>query len=169
MTFDEQIVERLPPSGRPGHLRAVLLALERAGLGRHSNVSKPLHQLAEALVKRGLVVLISDLLDDPPTVIQGLKHVRFRGMDVIVFHVLDAAELTFPFEQPTRFRDSESSEEVLAVPGTVRDAYLRRIRGLMSQYREALESHGIDYCLVDTAKPLDLALAAYLSTRSRRP
>jgi uncharacterized protein (DUF58 family) len=168
MTFDEQIVDRLPASSRPGHLRSVLLALERATIGHKSNVSKPLHQLAEALTKRGLVVVISDLLDDPTTVVRGLRHVRFRGMDVIVFHVLDHDELTFPFDRPMRFRDSESAEEVLTVPSAVRDDYLRRMQALVDGYARELRSSGIDYCLVDTSQPLDFALATYLSTRSRR-
>ena len=79
----------MPAGARPGHLHALLLALERLQPGRGPNVGRPLHQLAEALVKRSLVVLISDLLDDPEPVIKGLKHLKFRGTDVVVFQVLD--------------------------------------------------------------------------------
>ena len=80
-------------------------------------MSKPLHQLADSLAKRGVVVLISDLLDDPDAVIRGLKHFRFRGSDVIVFHVLDPDEIDFPFERATRFEDLESHEEGHGGPG----------------------------------------------------
>ncbi|MFN8058203.1 MAG: DUF58 domain-containing protein [Vicinamibacterales bacterium] len=168
ITFDERVVERLPPSSRPGHLRSVLLTLERTHVGHVSNVSKPLHQLADAFTKRGLVVVISDLLDDPVSVVRGLRHVRFRGMDVIVFHVLDHAELTFPFERATRFRDSESAEKVLTVPGAVREDYLGRLRALIEEYGRELQSSGVDYCLLDTSQPLDHALSVYLATRERR-
>ena len=99
MTFDDRSVGCCRPSARPGHLRSLLLTLDRLKTGARTDVARPLHQLADALGKRGLVVLISDLLDDPARVIDGLKHFRFRGTDVIVFHVLDHAELTFPFER----------------------------------------------------------------------
>jgi uncharacterized protein (DUF58 family) len=94
--FDEGIVGMLPASARPGHLRAMLLTLERLTLGQKTNVSKPMHQLATSISKRGMVVLISDLLDEPERVIRGLKHFQFRGTDVVVFHVLDPHELEFP-------------------------------------------------------------------------
>ncbi|HVC21802.1 MAG TPA: DUF58 domain-containing protein [Vicinamibacterales bacterium] len=165
--FDDRIVARLPPSSRPGHLRALLISLSRLELGLRTDVSKPLHQLADALVKRGMVVLISDLLDDPAAVIKGLKHFRFRGSDVIVFHVLDADEIRFPFEQASRFEDLETGEEVVAVPALVRQHYLREMDGLIGRYRRELGAAGIDYCLVDTSQPLDLALMAYLSSRGR--
>ena len=86
--------------------------------GRRSDVGRPLQQLAEALVRRSLVVLISDLLDDPEPIIKGLKHLRFRGNDVIVFQVLDPNELTFPFRGSSRFKDLESADEVTAEPAT---------------------------------------------------
>lgn len=167
MTFDTEIVARLPASVRAAHLRMILVMLERLELGQKSNVSKPLHQLAEALTKRGLVVVISDLLDEPDTVINGLRHVRFRGMEVVVFHLLDHDELQFPFERAARFRDMESEAEVLAVPAHVRDRYMARINDLITRYERELRVAGIDYCLVDTSKPLDFALAAYLSARGR--
>src|SRR5438477_2827461 len=165
--FDEQIVTMLPASSRPGHLRALLVTLSRLAMGTKTDVSKPLHQLAESLTKRGMVVLISDLLDDPEAVIRGLKHFQFRGIDVIVFHILDPDEIEFPFERATRFEDLETSEEIMAVPGAVRDHYLREIGALIERYRRDLGGHGIDYQLLDTNRPLELALLSYLSTRSR--
>jgi hypothetical protein len=130
-------------------------------------VSKPLHQLADSLVKRGMVVLISDLLDDPESVVNGLRHFQFRGNDVIVFHVLDPHELDFPFERATRFEDLETNEEVMAVPGAVRAHYLKEIGALIERYRRDLGAAGIDYQLLTTKQPLELALLAYLSTRAR--
>ena len=168
MAFDDDIVTHLAASARPGHLRSVLLALDQVSLGRRSNVAKPLHQLADALTKRGIGVLLSDLLDEPDRIIQGLKHLRFRGADVVVFHLLDDDELSFPFERLTRFCDLETTDEVMAAPLEVRNHYLREIGSLVSRYKRELRLVGIDYQLVKTSKPLDFALMRYLSTRSRR-
>jgi len=167
MAFDDRIVDMLPASARPGHLRMILIALDRLRLGKATDVSKPLHQLASSLTKRGIVVLISDLLDEPDSVIRGLKHFRFRGSDVIVFHVLDPDEIDFPFERATRFEDLESSEEIMAVPGLVREHYRREISRLIDRYRQELGAAGIDYQLLRTTDPLELALLSYLSTRGR--
>jgi uncharacterized protein (DUF58 family) len=165
--FDDSIAALLPASARAGHLRAVLLALERLKVGTRTNVAKPLHDLASAVRKRGMVVLVSDLLDDPATVLEGLKHFRFRGTDVIVFHILDPFELQFPFEQAARFRDLETDEEVAAVPGSIRDDYIEKIQSLIAFYRKELGLAGIDYCLLETSQPLELGLMAYLMTRRR--
>lgn len=168
IAFDERIAFRMPAGARPGHLHALLLALERLEPGTRSDVGRPLHQLAEALVKRSLVVLISDLLDDPEPVIKGLRHLKFRGTDVVVFQVLDPDELTFPFRGASRFRDLESAEEVTADPESVRTAYLRELASLTLRYNRELLGSGIDYVQLDTSQPLDFALLAYLSARARR-
>jgi uncharacterized protein (DUF58 family) len=165
--FDERIVTALPCSARPGHLRALLVTLDRLAPGRETNLSKPLHQLAGSLTRRGMVVLISDLLDDPAAVIRGLKHFQFRGTDVIVFHLLDPDEIDFPFERPTLFEDLETRAEVTAVPLVAREAYLTALGGLIQRYRQELGAAGIDYHLLPTNEPLELGLLAYLSTRAR--
>jgi uncharacterized protein (DUF58 family) len=165
--FDDKIVEMLPPGSRPGHLRNILLTLDRLKLGRETNVSKPLHQIVDSLSKRGMVVLISDLLDDPDAVIRGLKHFQHRGNDVIVFQVLDPDEIDFPFERATKFEDLETNEEILAVPGAVREHYVKEMGTLIERYRRELGAAGIDYQLLSTKRPLELALMSYLSTRSR--
>ena len=166
--FDDAIVEMLPPGSRAGHLRSILLTLDRLRIGKRTDVSKPLHLLADGIGKRGMVVLISDLLDDPERVIDGLRHFRFCGTDVIVFQVLDRDELTFPFERAARFCDIEGDEEMVAVPSAVRQHYLDALNATLDRYRRELTSAGIDYQLLDTSQPLDLALAAYLSARGRR-
>ena len=168
IAFDERIVSRLPASARPGHLHALLLALDRLQPGSRSDLGRPLHQLAEALLKRSLVVLISDLLDDPDGAIKGLRHLKSRGTDVVVFQVLDPNELTFPFKGASRFRDLENAEEVTADPAAVRAAYLRELAGLTLRYDRELRGAGIDYVQLDSSQPLDFALLSYLSARSRR-
>jgi len=169
IAFDDRISTLVPASARTGHLRAVLLALERLKLGARTNVAKPLHDLAAAVRKRGLVVLVSDLLDDPTTVLEGLKHFRYRGTDVVVFHILDPYELAFPFEQSARFRDMETADEVMAVPGVVRRDYIDRMQAMIAHYRRELSLVGIDYCLLETSQPLEHGLMAYLMTRRRMP
>lgn len=167
IAFDDKIVRLLPARARSGHLTSLLVTLERLQLGAKTNVAKPLKDLAEAIRKRGLIVLISDLLDDPGRVLEGLKHFRYRGTEVIVFQVLDPAELRFPFEQAARFRDTETAEELLAVPGAVRDEYLKAISDLQERYRRELRLAGIDFVTLDTSIPLETALSAYLLTRRR--
>lgn len=169
IAFDAGITSLVPASARTGHLRAVLLALERLKLGAHTNVAKPLHDLAAAVRRRGLVVLVSDLLDDPRQVLDGLKHFRYRGTDVVVFQVLDPFELKFPFEQAARFRDMETADEVMAVPAAVRRDYIDRMQAMIAHYKRELALVGIDHCLLDTSQPLELGLMAYLMTRRRMP
>jgi uncharacterized protein (DUF58 family) len=167
IAFDDRIRQMLPASARPGHLTSILVTLERLELGAQTDVAKPLRDLAEAIHKRGLVVLISDLLDDIDRVIDGLKHFRYRGTEVIVFHVLDPAELAFPFEKAARFRDMETKDEVLAVPGDVRKQYLEAVNDLIDRYKRELRASGIDYTLLDTSVPLENGLMSYLFTRKR--
>ena len=165
--FDDAIVSMLPPSARPGHLRSVLVTLDRLRLGQKTDVSKPLHVLADAISRRGLVVLISDLLDEPARVVDGLRHFRFRGTDVVVFHVMDPDELTFPFERASKFRDMEVGDEVMAVPSVVRASYLEELERVLEIYRRELGLMGVDYRLANTSEPLEFALMSYFSNRSR--
>jgi uncharacterized protein (DUF58 family) len=167
MAFDNDIRTHLPPSTRPRHLRSLLVALDALRPGAQSDLARPLNRLASAIARRGLVVVISDLLDEPGRVIEGLRHVRFRGMEVLVFQLLDHAELTFPFGGATRFRDLESSAEVVTMPVEVREEYLRRLGELTGHYARALPAAGIDHTLIDTAQPLHVALLAYLAARRR--
>lgn len=168
VTFDDTVRTMVPPGLRPGHLSALLHALDAQRPGNKTDAGAPLNRLADALTKRGLVIVISDLFDEPARVINGLKHFRYRGCDVLVFHVLDHAELTFPFDRPTRFKDLEDASEVLTHPARARDAYLAAVKEFIATYRRELGAVGIDYQLLDTSQPLDAALLSYLSTRARR-
>ena len=169
MAFDDRITFRLPAGARGGHLHSLLLALERMQPGRRSSAARPLRQLAEALIKRSLVVVISDLLEeDSEPVVRGLRHLKSRGSEVIVFQLLDPYELTFPFDGPAKFRDVESDEELLADPAALRASYLRKLAGLTLQYDRGLRGAGIDYVQLDTSQPLDFALLTYLGARQRQ-
>ena len=166
--FDHRVVDAVPAGSRSGHLRRVLARLSRAEAGTRSDVARPLAQLAARSRRRGLVVLVSDLLDEPAGVVEGLKRLRFRGSEVLVLQVLDPAELTFPFEQAARFRDLESADEMPVAPARARRSYLARIDALVGRYRAALGPAGIDHVLLRTDRPLDAALLAWLAARRRR-
>ena len=169
VAFDDDISSEVPVSGRPGHLRRVLAALDQLRTGRRSDVAKPLTRLAEALTRPGLVVVVSDLLDEPEAVVRGLRHLRSRGADVIVLHVLDPAELDFPFTRVTRFRDLETGAEVRTLASRVRAPYREAMRELVAAYERDLRLADVDYHRLDTSKPLDAALRSYLAARGRRP
>ena len=158
----------LPASARPGHLHGAAGGARSAAHRRSAPTSsKPLHQLADALTKRGMVVLISDLLDDPDEVIRGLKHFQFRGTDVIVFHVLDPTRSSFRSSARRGSRISRPARKSWRCPASVREHYLKEMGALIERYRRELGAAGIDYQLVDTSQPLEIALLAYLSTRAR--
>jgi uncharacterized protein (DUF58 family) len=168
LAFDDEIRQRIPAGARPGHLHRILLALERLPPGRRSNLARPLRQLAEALTRRGLVIVLSDLLDERELVVRGLEQLRSRGTDVIVFQVLDPYELQFPFARAARFQDVETGDEIVMDPPRGRAAYLDALDGLREYYTRTLRGAGIDFLTLDTSAPLDRALVAYLDTRSRR-
>ncbi len=168
MTFDSEIREFIPARNRRGHMLSILRHLETLQQGHGTEISLPLHQIAEMINKKGLVVLISDLLDDPASVLDGLQHLRFKGHDVIVFHVLDETELNFPFENATKFIDMEGKSEFMAIPGMVRDTYMRRLHEHLEEFRKGCGRLQVDYHLLNTAKPLDFALFSYLTSRGRK-
>ncbi|MPY86400.1 MAG: DUF58 domain-containing protein [Luteitalea sp.] len=167
VTFDHRIVTRIAPSSRRGQVHALLVALERVQVGTRSNLAAPLEALADSITRRGLIMVFSDLLHAPDRVVRSLRYVRSRGMEVVVFQVLDPDELTFPFEGAARFQDVESADEVLADPARARDGYLRRMDELTRSYERELRGADIDYQLVDTSRPLDLTLLTYLAGRGR--
>ena len=169
VAFDDDIAAEVPVSGRPGHLRRVLAALDRLETGRRSDVAKPLTRLAEALARPGLVAVVSDLLDEPEAVLRGLRRLRSRGADVIVLHVLDPAERDFPFRRVTRFRDLETGAEVRTLASRVRAPYRQAMGELIAAYERDLRLADVDYHRLDTSKPLDSALQSYLAARARRP
>ena len=164
--FDDKVVDRLPARSTQRHLHALLTQLGSAGLGKETNIGRPLHELARQQRKRGIVVLISDLLDEPETIVDGLKHFRYAGHEVIVFHVMDPQEVHFEFDDLVQLEDMETGEELLIEGEEAQDIYLESLQ----QYRQAIEkgcgSLGIDYTLLTTNQPLDFALLEYLMARS---
>ena len=150
-----------------GQLSACLHVLDRLTPGTDGALAPPLRVLAERFRRRSIVVLISDLYEEPAAVVDALANVRGRGNDIIVFHVLDPAELDFPYEEAGTFEDLESGVQMPLVPGAVRERY----NALMAEHRAALQRQitdaRADYALFDTSKPLDHVLYSYLAARER--
>jgi uncharacterized protein (DUF58 family) len=167
ITFDDKILNYVPSRYRQGHLMQILRMLGAVTLGKKTDVSRPISDHIYSLSRKGLSILISDLLDAPDAVVKGLRGLRSQGNDVIVFHTLDDAELTFPFDRLAEFEDPESQDLLKTSPQAVRSAYLEELEAFCAFYRRKFGASGIDYCLLNTSKPLNTALSAYLTKRAK--
>jgi uncharacterized protein (DUF58 family) len=157
----------IPPRCRRTHLRQLMKGMIDNAPGGATDVPLSMQAIGRRLKRRGLVVVISDLIDDPETTLKSLRMLAGRGHDVIVFHVQDAAELEFPFEGATLFEDLETGEELEIDPRAVKATYLQRMQDLTEFYRKGLLEMGVDYHLINTAMPYDNALSAYLQRRTK--
>lgn len=167
ISFAETIKTQIPPASRRTHLTAILAALGKKRVSGQTHLAGVLHTVAETTKRRGLVVLISDLLDDEEDIFQGLAHLKFLRHDVIVFHVMDHQELNLEYEGLIQFEDLESTEKIRAFPQAIRSGYRRGVQAFLDEVQKTLGSRGIDYCLLDTSEPLDRAFVAYLVKRKK--
>ena len=166
VAFDDDIVEHVPPSAK--HMDTVLHVLDRLKAGRPGgHMRGPLHRVAEHFGRRGVLVLISDLYEDPDQVLEAVGPLRFRGNEIVVFHLLDPAELDFSFSDPSAFEDLESGEQIPIVPEALGDQYRELVKAHITGLTERFTANRIDYTLINTASPLDHALFSYLTTRER--
>lgn len=163
--FDDGIKTYVPPRSTPGHLNTILAQLEHVTPGKDTRIATTLHHLAEKIRKRGLIVLISDLIDDPEQVLGGLKHFRHKKHEVIVFHVMDRQELNFDFKVRSRFRDLETDEEITTEPWQIQGAYRRVIEDFQQSFKTRCRKRNIDYVPLVTDQTLDFALTRYLMKR----
>jgi uncharacterized protein (DUF58 family) len=168
VAFDAQIVDYLPPRHRPGHLRRLMAILERQPQGTSTDLAPPLEQVAQTVRKRGLVILISDLLADAAAFRTKLGYLRSRGHDVAVFRVLDPAEVSFSFATPSQFNDLESGRRLYVDPEAARAQYLERFGAHAAELQRACRDLGVDYIDCPTDRPLELSLFDLLRTRTRR-
>ena len=166
--FDEDVGRLLSPSNNPSFWKTLVHEMEGSIGPKKTSVRAVLDDLAERFPRRSLVVLVSDLFDDPHEVLRGLKHLRYRKHDVIVFNVLDDAELTFPYARATLFDGLEGYGELLADPRALRRRYLEEVHRFTDTLRRGCRDLRIDYEILNTARPLDVALSAYLATRNAR-
>lgn len=164
-TLDDEVRDFVPCSAK--HLNLLLHTLDRLEAGGGSGLQAPLLRLADRLRRRGIVVLISDLYEEPERVVQALTPLRAEGHDVIVFHVLDPAELDFPFDQSASFVDSETGDQLPVVPAAMRARYRAMIEAHSQELSRSLRENRMDYVLLNTAQPLDVALFHYLTSRER--
>jgi uncharacterized protein (DUF58 family) len=167
LTFDTDIRSHVPASRRRGQLLTILSEIDRIQPSEVTEFRKPLQFLAEYLTRRGVIVVISDLYDEPDNIVAGLKALRAKGNDIIVFHIMDNFELTFPFEDMAQFEDMETKKKLHVIPEYLRTQYLNILKEHMERIRKELSGARIDYCLMDTSKPLDAGLFSYLAARSR--
>lgn len=165
VTFDQEVVDYVPPSAK--HLEVVLRTIDRVAPTRSGTLAAPLFEMGEHLRRRGILALISDLYDEPQAVVDAVKHYRYRGHELMVFHVLDPAEIDFPFEEASSFEDMESGEHIPVVPEKLRDQYRQLIKAHTDRLSTLFTEHRIDYVLLNTGMPLDHALFGYLSSRER--
>ena len=166
VTFDTKIRGFLEPKSKPAQLSNLLSILSRTQVGGETDVGSSLIEIGNLIPKRGLVVVFSDLLSDPEKVIKGLQYLRFRGHDLIVFHILDPAELRFPFHDPSKFEDTETGRQIQVDAGLVRSEYLRHLGEFMDRYEKSCHSARMDYVRMDTSDSFDRTLVAFLARRS---
>ncbi len=165
--FDDRIRVNIPARSKRSHLNIILSQMQNIIAGPETTIAPVLHKTAEAIKKRGLIILISDLFDDPDKVLSGLQHFRYKGHEVIVFHVLDPQELTLDFTQRTRFRDMESGEEIVTDPWHIQSDYQKRMEHFCDYIKSNCRQKNIDYVQLSTDLPLDMALSEYLIKRKR--
>jgi uncharacterized protein (DUF58 family) len=165
--FDRDIREYLGPRARPTQFRRILELLESSPADSDTDVGSVLHQVAERIRRRGLVIVISDLIDDVAKVAGGLQHFRHNKHEVIVFQVLDDAELTFPYDRLTRFKDMEGAGKVVVNPKSLRSRYLARMQSFLDGIKAVCFERGVSYNLANTKEPYDQFLASYLEKRAR--
>jgi uncharacterized protein (DUF58 family) len=167
-SFDEQVRDYLPARHRHGHLRQLMLALEREPAGRSTNLADPLRRVAELARKRGLIVLISDLLAPVDQLERPLARLTAAGHEIVVFQVLDPNELAFNFQNAMLFQDVESQRDIYIDPEAARASYQRRLREHSEGVEAICRKLGFAFHRVVTDRPLDLALLDFLRSRARR-
>ncbi len=168
ITFEDRIVEFIPARYRPGHLRRILAVLEREPSGRVTDLAGPIEEVAAAVRRRGLIVLLSDLLADASRLRTRLGYLRSQGHDVVVLRILDPAEVGLTFEAPAMFRDVESGRELYVDPAQACAEYRRRFDTHADEIRRACLDLGIEYETITTDRPLELVLFDLLRARMRR-
>ena len=165
VAFDNDIVEFVPPSAK--HMDVTLHVLDRLKPANPGALTAPMTKIAEHFGRRGVLVLISDLYEEPDAVLEAIGPLRFRGHDVIVFHLLDRAEIEFEYTDASAFEDLESGEQIPVVPETLAAQYRQLVQEHIRALTERFSANRIDYTLLNSSMPLDHALFNYLSARER--
>jgi uncharacterized protein (DUF58 family) len=168
VTYDDQVRTFLRPSSQPSRLKEMVNLMNR-GCGADKTSLEPIfHDLAERINRRSIIVVLSDLFDEPSEVLAGLKHLRYKRHEVVLFHVMDPAELEFPFQEATLFRGMEQMPELLTDPRGLRDGYLQQVSTYLTELKRGCRGQNIDYVQLRTDANLGVALSGYLAHRLAR-
>jgi len=165
IAFDEDVRFHVAPGSTPAHLDRMFKLLEKTEPGKKTAIAPTFHKLAQMLSKRGLVIILSDLYDDQSEILKALQHFVFKRHQLILMHLLDPAELDFPFRKLVSFVDMETDERLQVDPRYVRDAYVEEMKRFVETYRKECGDRQIDYVLTPTDTPYDRTLLNYLSRR----
>jgi uncharacterized protein (DUF58 family) len=165
MMYDSTIRNIIPPHATTQHLRRLLVELEKIVPSQNTNSAVALNLLAERISRRGLIIILSDLFDDPAKVMAALKHFRHDNHEVLVMHILDPLERTFAFGNDAMFKDLETGESLMTQPFHIQKAYQESMREFVERYKRECRENMIDYVLLDTSTPFDIALLNYLNKR----
>jgi len=166
-TFDKKVNISISPKSKASHLNVILNALHNSKIKGETNISTILHSLAESIKKRGLIILISDLLDDPNEVIRGLRHFRYKGHEIIIFHIMDNKEVLFDFNKGINFIDLENNNMIKTDPRQIKSAYKKTFLAFCNKYKLECRKNNIDYIQVNTSDSLDKSLIEYLIKRAK--
>lgn len=168
VTFDDRVRQFLGASSQPAHLKEVVKLMNRGAAQEKTSLAPIFHDLAERITRRSIIFILSDLFDDPADLLAGLKHLRHKRHEVVVFHVFDPAELEFPFQEATLFKGLEQFPELLTDPRSLRRNYLDEIDSFLTQVRRGCREQNIDYVQLQTDRNLGVALSSYLAHRLAR-
>jgi uncharacterized protein (DUF58 family) len=168
IVFDEDVKNYIPPSTRQGQLFRLLHAVEHAEVGTHTDFAKPFVHFQQFLHRRGIVVVLSDFYEQPDTIVKTVEPLRFRGNEVILFHVLDPQEIEPKFRDPVLLLDMENKSSLEVTPDYARTEYRAKIEAHIENLATATRRAGMDYFLMNTARPLDEGLREYLTIRQGR-
>ncbi len=165
--FDEKIHTYIPPRSSASHLHILLSKLDEQKPTKQTDIAETLHEMAERIKRRGLIIILSDLLDDPQKVLAGLKHFRHRKHEVIVLQTLDPSEREFSFPREAIFEDMETGEEITTLPWQIKKDYQRAFDAVFDDFARECRMSNIDYHRIDTSQTYDYSLFAYLNKRSK--
>jgi uncharacterized protein (DUF58 family) len=168
VTFDGQVRSFLKPSSQPSHLKEIIHQMNKGCGSEKTSLAPIFHDIAERITRRSILVLLSDLFDEPATILAGLKHLRYKRHEVAVMNVMDAAELDFPFQEATLFRGLEQYPELLTDPRSLRDGYLAEVNGFLTEMQHGCRNQNVDFVPLRTDQNLGVALSSYLAHRLAR-